>query len=889
MNAENKNIPEKKNKPPPIPNNLNITINTSVPGFQTLKYKPNMTIPDISKDDNAVMFNPLVKLNKNVISRVPENLRVKEFFNRGLFDSLINLHGLQKIPSLAQATYDGYVDHNIFVTLQELFPINGLIYINKQPFRIGDIQWRKGEWRVAQKFIDLPQLDASKIQDPFLFQAVVRDEIISGEEQLSNLPDNVVFGPNYNVDQDPTATGRPKTENAKQQEQQLLLTGPLQSSATQEEKYEEEKKPQGKPRLAIEYAPTKSDITPPTSNVPQIMPPTTSQPESKVPRIMPPPATTLPSKNLLQIEAAPNPIVENPIVEELEEDNTPMPEPNLQKSPRSSQQLRDYFGSNKYYYMINEMYKNMDANGKGLIIRIFKQTTEIEVKQNTKNLSKDAYNDTYKNLFVYANPGGGNCFFCAVAQGINLHNYNNPNKKITYYKSDKQLYGIGDKIFTSDVLRGIVSTYIYNNYERDEIYNMAISNLDELNKIFRNTIKVLGSITDDEYKKLLDDIYDSNDNFLVKKPIDIATILDKNNPYSLISKEESSDYIKTSKYWGDQLAIYALIDQLKIYTIIIERRKNGTFTISNPMFALDVSGNEVLNNDHNKLVNQWKYFMFIYFNESHYELISFDYKYHEKFFNTDRQFITQNKIKKYALFDVKDGAYPTFYMMYLIFATAYINKEEQEWYAFYPKTFDELKKTFNKIYERYKITMDNPTKSDETKFFIYFKQYFSDFLSGNFKKSYPELSKITYVSIELNPRRIESKKRKAKKTNVTRKNRSPSLQSSLGSEQAGGQGQALITPYRPAATPYRPITQPATQQTISQIAKAEADKSNIAYYITIDMQLIKGKDPIPSNKMAGLKCGNKWNSVRRSFAELTGTKYVIPPVYENYPDKDNKK
>ena len=31
-----------------IPNELNITINTSVPGFQTIKYKPSMTIPNIN-------------------------------------------------------------------------------------------------------------------------------------------------------------------------------------------------------------------------------------------------------------------------------------------------------------------------------------------------------------------------------------------------------------------------------------------------------------------------------------------------------------------------------------------------------------------------------------------------------------------------------------------------------------------------------------------------------------------------------------------------------------------------------------------------------------------------------------------------------------------------
>ena len=44
----------------PIPNALTITINTSVPGNQTIKYKPNMSIKNIDKDLKNVWFDPLV-------------------------------------------------------------------------------------------------------------------------------------------------------------------------------------------------------------------------------------------------------------------------------------------------------------------------------------------------------------------------------------------------------------------------------------------------------------------------------------------------------------------------------------------------------------------------------------------------------------------------------------------------------------------------------------------------------------------------------------------------------------------------------------------------------------------------------------------------------------
>ena len=70
-----------------VPNELKITINTNIPGFQTIRYKPYMTLPD-DKNDGSIQFNPLVKLNPSVIKSLPTNIQVSEFFNKGLFQSL---------------------------------------------------------------------------------------------------------------------------------------------------------------------------------------------------------------------------------------------------------------------------------------------------------------------------------------------------------------------------------------------------------------------------------------------------------------------------------------------------------------------------------------------------------------------------------------------------------------------------------------------------------------------------------------------------------------------------------------------------------------------------------------------------------------------------------
>jgi len=179
-----------------VPNELKITINTSIPGFQTIRYKPFMTLPD-DKNDNAVQFNPLVKLKPSIIKSLPENIQKREFFNKGLFQSLLNSHGLIREKSLLQATSNGIVDNNIKVTLDTLFPVNSVLYINKQPYVIADVQWTNGDWKIDKKIQQLPELESSRITDPYLYRTIVKDEIISGENELEKLPKEIIYGSNY--------------------------------------------------------------------------------------------------------------------------------------------------------------------------------------------------------------------------------------------------------------------------------------------------------------------------------------------------------------------------------------------------------------------------------------------------------------------------------------------------------------------------------------------------------------------------------------------------------------------------------------------------------------------------------------------------------------------
>ena len=64
------------------------------------------------------------------------------------------------------------------------------------------------------------------------------------------------------------------------------------------------------------------------------------------------------------------------------------------------------------------------------------------------------------------------------------------------------------------------------------------------------------------------------------------------------------------------------------------------------------------------------------------------------------------------------------------------------------------------------------------------------------------------------------------------------------------------------------------------------NKSKLAYYITVDMELYPGTT-IPPEEINNLKCNQKWNAVRKAYAEFIGKPYTIPPVYREEKTKNN--
>jgi hypothetical protein len=177
-----------------VPDQLKIFIQTSIPGYQKIEYKPSMTIKDT--ESSIVYFNPLVRLNQSTIDKMPTDYKVKQFFNKGLFESLITHTGNKPALNLTNATRSGYIDNNIKITLNTIFPVNSVIYIGKNPYAIGDVVWTNGDWKIDVKHQHV-KWDLNRIKSPLLYNKLSKEEAISGEKQLELIPKSLVVGNNY--------------------------------------------------------------------------------------------------------------------------------------------------------------------------------------------------------------------------------------------------------------------------------------------------------------------------------------------------------------------------------------------------------------------------------------------------------------------------------------------------------------------------------------------------------------------------------------------------------------------------------------------------------------------------------------------------------------------
>ena len=807
----------------PIPNALTITINTSVPGYQTIKYKPDMTIKSIDKDEKTIWFDPLVPLNQAVIDKVPENIRVLEFFNKGLFESLINAHGNKKQITLEQSKKTKIIDNNIQITLNTLFPTNGILYIKGEPYAIADVQWSKGAWKIDRKIKDVPEINTSKISDPTIYNNIVKNEIQIGNKQLEQLPHDLLYGANFNKESDELSAVDRETDlidKKKAEEAKLKAAADAKAKSLEDEKIKAKALEDAKIKAAAEIkskeledakikaAAEAAKLKNPTNLAVQVKKPATQL--LTIESAKPPPPT---EPQTLNVEAE--------YIQNIQMSQEFLPPLTLSQEPTKI--LRNYFGNNNFYSMISTIFKYMTEAEKLFIQSIFKNTTNIDVKGLTANISKAAYNFTITGtkiisvdgvlktrqftdgLRVISNAGGGNCLFLAVADAINYYNYySDIGNKILY-----NMYGNGNNLFTSAVLRNIVSTEIIKQFKLDNVFHdnsleEGQINLKNLNDIFEGIMITPESASvpnqDEYYNTTLLDVYKGNDNFFVIIPNDIPA-QNKNRPFKLVENyDEIKRYIESPYYWADQKTIDIINKILQLNIITIKNDGDNNFTIPYPT---------IKNNDLN---NMWNKYLFLYNTENHYELITFDY--------LVKKLGKQVRLKK-TIFNKDDNIIPPFYIIFLIFAIFFVKLMpiDKEKVILFTNFLYAIQNSYN-------IIINTPIITDKN--------------VETFINNYQDYFGVIYREM-------------------------------LGGMIGGFENNLNNTGS-------------------SKFLKKEEkqDSVQISFHITIDMELQKGTK-LSKEQISDIKCIKSWNKVRKSFADFTGRKYVIPPVYENLSDKYNKK
>jgi hypothetical protein len=842
-----------------IPNSLTITINTSVPGFQTIRYKPSNTIPNISKDDNIIWFNPLVPLKKEVINTVPPNITIMEFFDKGLFNSLINAHGIQPKIDLLQAKKKGIIDNNILTTLNILFPVNGLLYIKNEPYAIADVQWTKGDWKVDRKTIDIPQIDINKITNPLLYNNMIKNEILNGNKELEQLPPELLHGSNFDTSSDPNFNLEIERLKKDRLEKEKLVNDKLEKDKLEKDKLEKDKLEKDKlekekKRLQEEESQKLADLKKMyetkllaiennkqiTSDVkPQQLLITDdykknillidngyktkiNEIDNSIKQL---PEFSKPEISKPQILA----ITNEPKIEDIIE--VPMSsnfKPALTNSISSTQILRRYFLNDIFYFLINQIFVHMTEREKQFVRSIFKITTNVDVSNLGTNISKAAYKLTItgiksvnkvgktsnitlsKGLRVIKNSGGGDCLFIAVSDAINYYNYyNSIDKKIMY-----TIYGNGNNIFTPSILRNIVSNEIIKLYnssqeQKTAFLDIAEINKDELNKKFeqaiKDTEKITSQLTSDYYYTTLKDLYNGNDNFFVIIPDKIEN---RYSPFKVITNEtDIKKYIESSNYWADEKTINIINKILKINIIVIKNEKNK-ITIPYP---------NIKSNDN----NNWNKYLFLYnYDNTHYELITFDYIKQNKRVDpeTKKVLSIKNDAITTTIFERGNELVPPLYIIFLLFPTYFIKLDTEN-----KQNVVLFKQYLFAINESYKKIINNIEKYETDPSVISKEEYDSD---KNFLDNFNKYFGILDKSI------------------------------------VGGQNSFLKK-------------------------EEKQDNSNISFHIIIDMELQKGKT-LSKEQIASLKCVHSWNKVRKSYSDFSGKKYVIPPIYSNLSDKYSK-
>ena len=142
-----------------LPKRMNVILYTKTDKSIRIAYTPQMSIPTTSS--KFVNFNPLIKINKNILSR-EYNINLNEktalnenildvFFNKQKFNDFLNLileKTGKKELKIQDSCTEKVIDNNIKTTLDILFKPGNVLEINKKKYTIFNYSWLDGDWLI---------------------------------------------------------------------------------------------------------------------------------------------------------------------------------------------------------------------------------------------------------------------------------------------------------------------------------------------------------------------------------------------------------------------------------------------------------------------------------------------------------------------------------------------------------------------------------------------------------------------------------------------------------------------------------------------------------------------------------------------------------------------
>ena len=243
-----------------VPNSLVIYLTTNVPGFQKIKFVPNMIQPNINKYVNTIFFDPIIPLDSDVIKKTPKDLLKTQFFDKGLFFTLKNRtlttstssfdiwkNFFEKDPlknpysilkknenpvekQMETSINNGIINNNIRTTINTLFKTGSVIYLDNKPYTIYAARWTPGDWKIdtnnnlpdflstgqyygpyssyqggpaSQSALNVHPSERFRQPTIYITNSSSNDQssplqIQNAEKQLNSIPRKLISGPGYN-------------------------------------------------------------------------------------------------------------------------------------------------------------------------------------------------------------------------------------------------------------------------------------------------------------------------------------------------------------------------------------------------------------------------------------------------------------------------------------------------------------------------------------------------------------------------------------------------------------------------------------------------------------------------------------------------------------------